>query len=156
MPREVSSPAARQARQMSYQQRSLDDIEKDYDFWWNELQKTWMPLSNYSYTCVGLGLKNLLEAYGYLCMATLYSEYGSAWSFWAVQVIFTSLNVLIAQMMLHNSDAPEKDRSDAPGIKQTLQVLFSAGGPISCAIAATTSYVWLDRILVPICFCCHC
>eukprot|EP00445_Apocalathium_hangoei_P074252 CAMPEP_0204157934 /NCGR_PEP_ID=MMETSP0361-20130328/31664_1 /ASSEMBLY_ACC=CAM_ASM_000343 /TAXON_ID=268821 /ORGANISM="Scrippsiella Hangoei, Strain SHTV-5" /LENGTH=807 /DNA_ID=CAMNT_0051113785 /DNA_START=26 /DNA_END=2449 /DNA_ORIENTATION=- len=119
----------------------LDRIEKDYDKFWQEYECLWAPLKLHSGVCAALGLRNLLQAYGYLCMATLYGDNGSAWTFWAVQLIFVSLNVLIMQFLREGFEP--------------MHTLLLTLSPISCAVAATTPWICLDRILVPVCYFCH-
>lgn len=120
----------------------LESIKDTYELEWAWQERGWQPLLDGSRRCVALGLHCLLESYGYLCMATLYGDYGSAWAFWAVQIIFITLNVLFVMSIFefgHTRCAP----------------FFVALGPAACAIAATTPYYVLDRILVPVCYLCH-
>jgi len=121
----------------------LHAIELEYDQTWYEYTRLWIPLLRQSGMCAGLGVKNLLEAYAYLCMATLYGSFGSqAWAFWAVQIIFICLNLLIMQFMF--------------SVENAWHTLLVVVGPVSCVIAATTSWNWLDRVLVPLCYMSHC
>eukprot|EP00928_Gymnodinium_smaydae_P100559 TRINITY_DN9895_c0_g1_i1.p1 TRINITY_DN9895_c0_g1~~TRINITY_DN9895_c0_g1_i1.p1 ORF type:complete len:767 (-),score=65.18 TRINITY_DN9895_c0_g1_i1:310-2610(-) len=118
----------------------LDTIENDYDRSWEESAQIWMPLMKNSGTCVALGLKCLLESYGYLCMAGLFGDHKSAWAFWGVQIVFFSLNTFILRLFI-----PERWRA-----------MIVAVGPFSCALAAATPWLWMDRVLVPLGFASHC
>jgi len=141
--RGVGSPEATLTRTHSPEvQDELKQIQFRYEHGWKEKEQLWMPLFDYSRKCVALGLHSLLQAYGYLCMANLYGDYSSAWAFWLVQSIFLSLNLLITFSIF-----------EIGGRWWALMIV--AAGPISCAVAATTPFVWVDRILVPVCYISH-
>lgn len=121
---------------------NLEEIRQDYEERWAQKESEWMPLFTYSRRCTALGVHSLLQAYGYLCMANLYGQFGSAWAFWAAQLIFTSLNMIITQAMFE--------------IGSTWYGFVTVGaGPMCCALAATTPFKWVDRILVPMCYMSH-
>lgn len=120
----------------------LQAIRDDYNKEFKAREKEWNPISSKSYECLALGVKNLLDVYGYLCMAMLYSEFGDDWAFWAVQIIFTTLNVLLMMFLFER-------------INQTWTFIFVASGPFCCAIAATTPFNYLDRCCVPLCYISH-
>lgn len=109
---------------------------------WRELGKAeWLHFKKYSFKCAAYGTKNLLEACGYLCIARLYGINRDAWALWAIQAIFISLNVI----MMHFQYAT----------RATLKSIVVAIGPLSCAVAATTSIELVDRVCVPLCFLSH-
>mmetsp|Transcript_66455 Transcript_66455/g.105069 ORF Transcript_66455/g.105069 Transcript_66455/m.105069 type:complete len:715 (-) Transcript_66455:145-2289(-) len=119
-----------------------NDINDGYRDAWRSLgESEWHHFKKYSMQCAAFGTKNLLEACGYLCIARLYGNHRDAWAFWAVQIIFVSLNVIVMQFLLST-------RSCFKGI-------IVATGPFSCAIAATTSFEIVDRICVPLCYLSH-
>lgn len=123
-------------------ERHLHAIREDYLEVWVEFESLWAALLRQSGLCASLGFKNLLEAYGYYSMATLYGAYGSqAWAFWAVQIIFTSLNAIIMQFIFR--------------FENRWRASLVSLGPLCCAVSATTFWAWLDRVLVPLCYVCH-
>jgi len=126
-------------------EEKLFEIKLRYERGWDDQEALWMPMFDCSQRCVVLGLHSLLQAYGYLCMANLYGDYSSAWAFWLVQSIFLSLNLLITNTMF--------DKGEDWYGRYTMFIV--AAGPSSCAVAATTAFVWLDRILVPVCYISH-
>lgn len=119
---------------------SLEGIRSIYDDGWNTHQQVWEPLVKLSFKCLALGVKNLLDVYGYLCMAFFYSTYKSAWAFWAVMFIFTSLNVIFMEFLF--------------GEQRYLTMLVGFV-PIAFAVSATTPYLVVDRILVPVGYIIH-
>eukprot|EP00405_Crypthecodinium_cohnii_P034822 CAMPEP_0206533680 /NCGR_PEP_ID=MMETSP0325_2-20121206/5103_1 /ASSEMBLY_ACC=CAM_ASM_000347 /TAXON_ID=2866 /ORGANISM="Crypthecodinium cohnii, Strain Seligo" /LENGTH=882 /DNA_ID=CAMNT_0054030357 /DNA_START=159 /DNA_END=2807 /DNA_ORIENTATION=+ len=143
--RAADSPRRRRSSSMlldqSPQTNPLTWIEHSYDARWEQQETAWLPLQTHSGVCAASGLRNLLQAYAYLCMANLYGNNGSAWTFWAVQFIFVSLNVLTTQFLCQR----------LPRVR----LFMMAAGPLSCAVAATTPWLLWDRILVPVCYFCH-
>lgn len=129
------------------------ELETDAEAWgretsvgyrgaWQEIsQDTWQHFKEYSFTCTAYGTKNLLEACGYLCIARMYGNNHDAWAFWAIQIIFVTLNVVMMQFLL--------------GTGSLAKSLTVAAAPLTCAIAATTSVEWVDKICVPLCYLCH-
>mmetsp|Transcript_30429 Transcript_30429/g.87241 ORF Transcript_30429/g.87241 Transcript_30429/m.87241 type:complete len:838 (+) Transcript_30429:160-2673(+) len=126
--------------------------------YWEEAEKEWIHFTTCMFKCVCFGTKNLLEACSYLCIATLYGKYQNAWVFWATQMIFTSLNVLMMDFFISR----EKERNFpnmAPWFKNCLSqpwapphlvALIPATGPILVAAAATVPIEACDRFLIPI------
>lgn len=130
---------------------------------WEEAEKDWLHFTTCMFKCVSLGTKNLLEACSYLCIATLYGDYKNAWVFWATQIIFTSLNVL----MMHFFITREKDKdfpTMPPCIKGCLSTrwlppclvaLIPATGPMLIAAAATVPIDAMDCFLIPVGYLSH-
>jgi len=128
---------------MAHPPGRLEIVRRDYEDWWKQYERMWVPLLSKSGGCAAIGVKNLLEVYGYLCMATLYGASGSqAWAFWATQLVFTGLNTLVMQFMFN--------------FEGFWHAALVAVGPLSCAVAATTSWSLLDRVLIPLCYLSHC
>lgn len=124
-------------------QHLADEPSGGYREAWEELGKdNWQHFKTYCFTCTAYGTKNLLEACGYLCIARLYGNNRDAWAFWAIQAIFVTLNVVMMQFLLGTGRNLGKS-------------LIVAGAPLSCAIAATTSFELVDRICIPFCYFCH-
>jgi len=121
---------------------SLMDIRMDYTTQYKAREKNWIPLVDHSFECLALGVKHLLDCYGYLCMAHLYSKYGDAWAFWACQMIFSSLNILIMMFLFERNN-------------HRWMPFVVNSGPLFCAFAATTPYEIVDRCCVPLCFISH-
>lgn len=119
-----------------------NDINDGYRDAYRDLgQSKWNHFKEYSMRCAAFGTKNLLEACGYLCIARLYGTNRDAWAFWAVQVIFVSLNVIMMQFLL--------------ATRSCMKGIIVATGPFSCAIAATTSFKIVDQICIPLCYLSH-
>merc|ERR1712113_877061 len=106
---------------------ALSDVRKNYRDKFEQKEKLWLPLISQSFQCLALGAKNLLDVYGYLSLAKLYSAYGNAWTFWTVQIIFCCLNVLLMLFVFDQKNS----------VKRCLRSFVVASGPMFCAVAAT-------------------
>lgn len=138
----LDMPATVNPASSSRRQPQLQGVKINYSAEFRARERIWIPLTSQSFECLALGVKNLLDVYGYLCLARLYSEFGGDWAFWAVQIVFASLNVLIMMFLF--------DR-----INPCWYFIPVASGPLFCAIAATTPYSLLDRFCVPLCYLSH-
>ncbi|CAK0882866.1 unnamed protein product, partial [Prorocentrum cordatum] len=67
---------------------------------WSESERRWKPLTNCMFKCGFFGTQNLLEACGYWCLGTLYGQYSAAWAYWAVQIVFVTLNWSMMMFLL--------------------------------------------------------
>ena len=125
---------------------------------WKDRSQPWMKFSSCMFKCVARGTMNLLEACGYLAVGTLYSGYADAWAFWAIQILFTVINIMIVHFLL--------DRFEPSNIKSDWLIWLLrrhpfvlacvvASGPLFCVIAAATSWVIFDRFLIPLCYGTH-
>jgi len=123
---------------------------------WSE--DKWAPFCDCMFKCVILGSKNLLEACAYICTAMLFGKYRAAWAFWAVQVIFTTLNVLLVHFCIVQL---KKDHSWVPWMKWVMHSRVApalpALGPLFMAAAAATGlgFEIIDWLCVPAAYFCH-
>lgn len=125
---------------------------------WTDYSQEWTQYSSCMFKCVAFGTTHLLEACGYLAVGTLYSGYSDAWAFWAVQVLFSVINVLVVKFFLARFKA-KKVKNKLLRRIITLDprcvAMIVSSGPLFCVIAAATSVESWDRLLVPMCYGCH-
>eukprot|EP00930_Biecheleria_cincta_P034028 TRINITY_DN23556_c0_g1_i1.p1 TRINITY_DN23556_c0_g1~~TRINITY_DN23556_c0_g1_i1.p1 ORF type:complete len:815 (+),score=113.05 TRINITY_DN23556_c0_g1_i1:55-2499(+) len=125
---------------------------------WTDYSQDWTQYSSCMFKCVAFGVTHLLEACGYLAVGTLYSGYADAWAFWAVQILFSVINVLVVNFFLARFKA-KKVRNKVLRWVITLDprcvACIVASGPFFCVIAAATSIESWDRVLVPMCYGAH-
>eukprot|EP00438_Fugacium_kawagutii_P017351 Skav201531 [mRNA] locus=scaffold1616:41082:43331:+ [translate_table: standard] len=125
---------------------------------WKDTSQGWRKFSSCMFKCLARGTMNLLEACGYLAVGTLYSGYAEAWAFWAIQLLFTVINVMIVRFLL-DSFEPANIKSDwLIWILRRYPFVVAcivASGPLFCVIAAATSWVIMDRFLIPLCYGTH-
>eukprot|EP00931_Biecheleriopsis_adriatica_P064438 TRINITY_DN39217_c0_g1_i1.p1 TRINITY_DN39217_c0_g1~~TRINITY_DN39217_c0_g1_i1.p1 ORF type:complete len:808 (-),score=110.33 TRINITY_DN39217_c0_g1_i1:5-2428(-) len=130
-------------------------------FWhkiWHSSSQEWAQYSSCMFKCLAFGTKNLLDACGYLSVGSLYSGYGDAWAFWAVQILFTVINIIITKFLLSKfQGAKIRKRMLSWILAQDAQTVatFVSAGPLFCVMAAATSMEFLDRILIPLCYSSH-
>lgn len=126
---------------------------------WEWQAQEWNAFTNCMFQCVAFGTKNLLDALGYLCVGSLYGSYREAWAFWAVQIVFMSLNVVVMQFLLMNVGVSVIERSRYYKFlvqgKGGLATFIIIAGPLSMASAVMTASEILDRICIPVCYCTH-
>ena len=148
--------------------RADSDLEKMHDakpgdwHWhvalWKDTSQSWVKFSSCMFKCVARGTMNLLEACGYLAVGTLYSGYADAWAFWAIQILFTVINIMIVHFLL-DSFEPSNIKSDwliwLLRRHPFVVACIVASGPLFCVIAAATSWVIFDRFLIPLCYGTH-
>ncbi|CAE7212039.1 PRCP [Symbiodinium pilosum] len=138
-----------------------------YVMFWHDPKHEWQKCCNCMFKCVARGTTNLVEACGYLAVGTLYGGYAEAWAFWAVQVLFSVINIMVIGFLLSKfeSRTPDRDPSSGGGSGGLIHGLLIhrpfvvasivASGPLWCVIAAATSLEMLDRFLIPTCYATH-
>ena len=125
---------------------------------WKDTSQAWVKFSSCMFKCLARGTMNLLEACGYLAVGTLYSGYADAWAFWAIQILFTVINIMIVDFLLRSFE-PSNIKSDwliwVLRKHPFIVACIVASGPLFCVIAAATSWVVMDRFLIPLCYGTH-
>lgn len=125
---------------------------------WKDTSQSWVKFSSCMFKCLARGTMNLLEACGYLAVGTLYSGYADAWAFWAIQILFTVINIMIVDFLLRSFE-PSNIKSDwliwVLRRHPFIVACIVASGPLFCVIAAATSWVVMDRFLIPLCYGTH-
>jgi len=130
-----------------------------YVKFWHDPNHEWQKYCNCMFLSVARGTTNLVEACGYLAVGTLYGGYAEAWAFWAVQMLFSVINVMVVRFLLGKFERDAAD-SDWRGCllkpkRPFLLAFVVASGPLWCVIAAATSFEMLDRFLIPTCYGTH-
>ncbi|CAK9044532.1 unnamed protein product [Durusdinium trenchii] len=147
-----------------------DDVEAKSEFkheyhighlkLWRDLHQPWRKFSSCMFKCVARGTTNLLEACGYLAVGTLYGGYADAWAFWAIQILFTVINIMVVHFLLETR-AIFTPSNAGPRLRWIMQehplvlACLVASGPLWCVIAAATSWVIMDRFFIPLCYGTH-
>lgn len=133
-----------------------------YVKFWHDPNHEWQKYCNCMFLSVARGTTNLVEACGYLAVGTLYGGYAEAWAFWAVQMLFSVINVMVVRFLIGKFERPERDSADKDWrdwlLKPNRPFLLAfvvASGPLWCVIAAATSFEMLDRFLIPTCYGTH-
>mmetsp|Transcript_81094 Transcript_81094/g.229687 ORF Transcript_81094/g.229687 Transcript_81094/m.229687 type:complete len:785 (-) Transcript_81094:45-2399(-) len=141
---------------------AVAEEKKKWHAEWEKSEREWSSLTACMLQCVGFGTKHLLEACSYLCVGTLYGRYHNAWAFWAVNVIFTVLNVLMMRIFLAHLQAEEHKGNMHPWVRllvrnktRSLIPLVPAIGPFLSALAAATPNEHMDKICVPLSYLSH-
>mmetsp|Transcript_27489 Transcript_27489/g.53775 ORF Transcript_27489/g.53775 Transcript_27489/m.53775 type:complete len:777 (+) Transcript_27489:75-2405(+) len=102
------------------------------------------------------GIKNLIDALGYICLAQIYGPHGDAFIFWVMQVMFVVMNMQIMSNI--SEDVTEimgykLGRWSMP-VKNTV-VGATAACPMCLLVAASTDHNVIDCVFIPLGFLFH-
>jgi len=124
----------------------LHSIILSYRDAWIEREPVWLPVQTHSRLLAVLGVKSLLDAWGYFTLAKYYGPQSSAWALWLGQIIFVFLNVTLVPVLL------------SVGVGASFKFTTAASmmiAPLLALTAAVTCNAWIDDICIPGCYLTH-
>lgn len=124
----------------------LHSIILSYRDAWLEREPLWLPVQTHSRLMAVLGVKSLLDAWGYFVLAKYFGEHSSAWALWLGQLIFVFLNVALVPVLL------------SVGVGARFKVSTAASimlAPFLALTSVVTCHTWIASVCVPGCYLTH-
>eukprot|EP00931_Biecheleriopsis_adriatica_P092462 TRINITY_DN66268_c0_g1_i1.p1 TRINITY_DN66268_c0_g1~~TRINITY_DN66268_c0_g1_i1.p1 ORF type:complete len:806 (+),score=149.99 TRINITY_DN66268_c0_g1_i1:87-2420(+) len=113
---------------------------------WIDRERVWLPMQSHSRLFALLGMKALLDAWGYFTLAKYYGVQSAGWEMWFGQTVFIFLAVSMIPLLLSLSIEAKFQLHTAVGM---------GWGPLSALVGATSCHTWVVRIFVPLSFAFH-